>query len=67
MAEQKQSQQNQSNQQNSTSEMCDRIRNRGTLTNMVIISREDLEALIQKKVDEALKGVRDAISDITRG
>jgi hypothetical protein len=49
-----------------TKEMCDRIRNRGTLVDMVIISREDLEALIQKRVDDALKGVRDAISNITR-
>lgn len=46
--------------------MCDRIRNRGTLTDMVVISREDLDALIQEKVDEALKGVRDAISEITK-
>jgi hypothetical protein len=56
-------QQNQ-HQRNSTAEMCDKIRNRGTLTDMVIISREDLDALIQEKVDEALKGVRDAISNI---
>jgi hypothetical protein len=46
--------------------MCDRIRNRGTLTGMVVISREDLDTLIQKKVDEALKGVRDAISQISK-
>lgn len=62
----KQPQKNQQHQQNSTAEMCDKIRNRGTLTDMVIISREDLDALIQEKVDEALKGVRDAISNISR-
>ena len=67
--ETKQHQQHQKPPQQSnkeTIEMCDRIRNRGTLTDMVIISREDLDALIQEKVDEALKGVRDAISEIAK-
>jgi hypothetical protein len=46
--------------------MCDRNRNEGTLKGMVVISHEDLEAMIQKRIDEALKGVRDAITDISR-
>jgi hypothetical protein len=47
-----------------TGEMCDRIRNHGTLVDMVIISHEDLEALIQKRIAAALADVRTTISEI---
>jgi hypothetical protein len=49
---------------NSTAEMCDRIRNQGTMVGMVVISRDDLEALIQKRIKEAMQGVLDTIGEI---
>jgi len=36
-----------------TGEMCDRIRNQGTLVGMVVISHADLEELIQKRIKES--------------
>lgn len=47
-----------------TGEMCDRIRNKGTMVGMVVISRDDLEAMIQKRIAEALADVRTTISEI---
>lgn len=53
-----------SDDKNSTGEMCDRIRNQGTMVGMVVISHDDLEALIQKRIKEAMQGVLDAVGEI---
>jgi len=48
-----------------TGEMCDRIRNQGTMVGMVVISHADLEAMIQKRIKEAQQDILDALGEIS--
>lgn len=37
-----------------TGEMCDRIRNKGTMVGQIVVDREALESIVENRIDRAL-------------